>query len=186
MVWLEEGERKRSRRGQQRPPLTASLGADRLGGRPAGSRVRARRPGPDFRRASESCGHCAEREARSSPPRDVSGSRTLSGGPRRAQPDRPSDPRALRELRSPRRAAGARWEQPLRAGRASLWPDPCSRFQKQAREQDVNCFSSAEKEARFPLAATAKCSEKASAWGNGLPYNDRNGRNIHISYTSEW
>lgn len=127
-MWLEEGERKRSRRGQQRPPLTASLGADRLGGRPAGSRVRARRPGPDFRRASESCGHCAERKARSSPPRDVSGSRTLSGGPRRAQPDRPSDPRALRELRSPRRAAGARWEQPLRAGRASLWPDPCSRW----------------------------------------------------------
>lgn len=60
MVWPEEGERKRSRRGQQRPPLTASLGADRLGGRPAGSRVRARCPGPDFRLASESYCHCAE------------------------------------------------------------------------------------------------------------------------------
>ena len=43
---LQEGERKRSRSGPQRPTLTAFLSADRLGPRPARSTVRAAASGP--------------------------------------------------------------------------------------------------------------------------------------------
>ncbi|KAK2499930.1 hypothetical protein MC885_011933, partial [Smutsia gigantea] len=59
-------------------------------------------------------------EARSSPPRDVSGSRTLSGGPRRAQPDRPSDPRALRSF-----AVVGELQAPGRSRRSGLGARPC-------------------------------------------------------------
>lgn len=50
-------------------------------------------------------------------------------------------------------------------------------------EQDVNCFSSPEEEAPFP--PPAKASVLKALDGNGLPYNDRNGGDLHISCTSE-
>lgn len=90
--------------GKQRPPLTASRGAERLGRLPARSSVRAaasapRSRGPDLRRASgRRAAIAAQGEARSSPPRDVSGSRTRTGGPPRAQPGGRSDPCPLQGL----------------------------------------------------------------------------------------
>lgn len=95
---MREGERKRSRRGQQRLPLTASLGADRLGRRPVRWAVRAAasaaRPlGLDlWRGARRRAAVAAQAEAGSSRPRHVSRSRTHTGEPRRAQP---SDARTL-------------------------------------------------------------------------------------------
>lgn len=58
-------------------------------------------------------------------------------------------------------------------------------FRRRQQEQDVSCFSSAEKEALPPPPATANILKK-TLHGNGLPYYDRNGGNIHIFYISEW
>lgn len=167
-VELQEGERKWSRRGRQRTPLTASLGADRLGWRPALSGVRAAasafrplRPlGPGLRRASGRRAAAAQGEAWFLPPRDVSGSRARTGGPPRAQPggrSEPCPPRgfAVGRLRVGAAPAGSR----ARSGRLSR----VAGFRSRQQEQDVNCFSSAEKEA-LPPPPDGKCSEKDSAW----------------------
>lgn len=52
---------------------------------------------------------------------------------------------------------------PCGLGGASSSPDPRSEFQKQAREQDVNCFSPAVTEALPPLPAATNVLRK-TAW----------------------
>ncbi|KAM9675923.1 uncharacterized protein ACBT57_005564 [Dama dama] len=136
---LQEGERKRSRSGPQRPTLTAFLSADRLGPRPARSTARAAAWAPrplgsglggsaSERRASIA----AQGKAKSSPPRDVSESRTRTGGPPRSQPGVHSDLCLLQGLRRP-------------------WPAGGTGFRKQARQQDVICFSSSEEALPSPF-----------------------------------
>lgn len=106
---LQEGERKRSRRGQQRPRLTAFRGADWLGRRPALSGVRASAsaplaplaPGPRLAAHVGRRAAAAQEEAWSLPSRDVSGSRARTGGPPRTQPGGRSDPCPLWGLRRP-------------------------------------------------------------------------------------
>ncbi|XP_070336261.1 translation initiation factor IF-2 [Odocoileus virginianus] len=136
---LQEGERKRSRSGPQRPTLTAFLSADRLGPRPARSTLRASASAPrplgsglggsaSERRASVA----AQGKARSSPPRDVSESRTRTGGPPRSQPGVHSDLCLLQGLRR-------------------SWPAGGTGFRRQARQQDVICFSSSEEALPSPF-----------------------------------
>lgn len=171
-MWAAGSREEEEQKGAERLPLTASLGADRLGGRGARSGVGAAVSaawclGPDLQYASGRRAAAAARgEAGSSPPRDVSASRIFAGGPE------------VPSLAEARTGAGSR-------GFADRGRPEAPGFQKQAREQDVNCISSAEKEVFPPLPATANILKKA-LHGNGLPYNDGNGRNIHVSCTSEW
>lgn len=124
----EEDEQKRA----ERLPLTASLGADRLGGRGARSGLGAAVSvawflGPDLRCASRRRAAAAARgEARSSPPRDVSGSRTLKGGPggpSLAEARTGAGSRGFADLGRPE-APGR--SSPCALGGASSAPDPCS------------------------------------------------------------